>query len=222
MCNILIVEDDPMVAHIMKRYLERMERVQVYGPVTTLDGIASVLKRHAVDLILLEAYLPKQSGFDILKILRDKEYYGSVAMITAANSKQEIRRAYAYGVVDYIIKPFEEERLKITVMKHQKFVEKLQGKEYLCQKDLDEEKAKELRDYLPKGLNPATLDKIMKKLKEDSKHEWTIRELAKETQISNVTIKKYMDYMEQTGKIQASLTYGQIGRPEYKFFLKMQ
>ena len=72
---------------------------------------------------------------------------------------------------------------------------------------------------MPKGLNKRTLDKIIECLREDETKIWTLRELAKKIEISNVTIKKYMDYLEEIEVVRVSLTCGQVGRPEhmYKF-----
>ena len=38
--------------------------------------------------------------------------------------------------------------------------------------------------------------------------------------ISNVTIKKYMDYLESIGKVDLEMNFGNVGRPEYKYFVK--
>lgn len=220
MSNILIVEADPMVAHIMKNYLEKIDNFNVYGPVATIEEITSVLREHEISLIFLDAYLPRQSGFEVLRLLREKEYYESIVMVTAANTVGEVQKAYAYGVIDYIIKPFEITRLDKTMQKYMAVNRRLKGKNVLSQEDLDRDDVSCNHLDLPKGLNRTTYMKILDKLKEDSSKKWTLRELAADIQISNVTIKKYMDYFVQTGIAEANLNYGQVGRPEYRFFLR--
>ena len=73
---------------------------------------------------------------------------------------------------------------------------------------------------LPKGLNKRTLEKIIEFLKENSGKIWTLREIAYEIKISNVTIKKYMDYLESVDMLHVEATSGNVGRPELKYSLK--
>ncbi|WP_415341259.1 response regulator [Clostridium perfringens] len=218
--KILIVEDDPMVALINKRFLENMGFKDILGPVQTEEEIIKVLDKENIDLILLDVYLPKKNGIDILKSLRYKKYLTDVIMITAANSVEEVKRAFAYGVTDYLVKPFEFERFEEAINKYKQKNNLLNKREDLSQQDIDViSKSLEEKIELPKGLNQKTLDRIMEFLKENQGKVWTLREIAYELKISNVTIKKYMDYLEDVKKVNVTLTSGNVGRPEYKYTL---
>ncbi|MFR7936440.1 MAG: response regulator [Clostridium perfringens] len=218
--KILIVEDDPMVALINKRFLENMGFKNILGPVQTEEEIIKVLDKENIDLILLDVYLPKKNGIDILKSLRYKKYLTDVIMITAANSVEEVKRAFAYGVTDYLVKPFEFERFEESINKYKQKNNLLNKREALSQQDIDViSKSLEEKIELPKGLNQKTLDRIMEFLKENQRKVWTLREIAYELKISNVTIKKYMDYLEDVKKVNVTLTSGNVGRPEYKYTL---
>lgn len=218
--KILIVEDDPMVALINKRFLENMGFKDILGPVQTEEEIIKVLDKENIDLILLDVYLPKKNGIDILKSLRYKKYLTDVIMITAANSVEEVKRALAYGVTDYLVKPFEFERFEEAINKYKQKNNLLNKREALSQQDIDViSKSLEEKIELPKGLNQKTLDRIMEFLKENQGKVWTLREIAYELKISNVTIKKYMDYLEDVKKVNVTLTSGNVGRPEYKYTL---
>ena len=218
--KILIVEDDPMVALINKRFLENMGFKDILGPVQTEEEIIKVLDKENIDLILLDVYLPKKNGIDILKSLRYKKYLTDVIMITAANSVEEVKRAFAYGVTDYLVKPFEFERFEEAINKYKQKNNLLNKREALSQQDIDViSKSLEEKIELPKGLNQKTLDRIMEFLKENQGKVWTLREIAYEFKISNVTIKKYMDYLEDVKKVNVTLTSGNVGRPEYKYTL---
>ena len=218
--KILIVEDDPMVALINKRFLENMGFKDILGPVQTEEEIIQLLDKENIDLILLDVYLPKKNGIDILKSLRYKKYLTDVIMITAANSVEEVKRAFAYGVTDYLVKPFEFERFEEAINKYKQKNNLLNKREALSQQDIDViSKFLEEKIELPKGLNQKTLDRIMEFLKENKGKVWTLREIAYELKISNVTIKKYMDYLEDIKKVNVTLTSGNVGRPEYKYTL---
>lgn len=220
MNHILIAEADPMVAHIIQTYLFRIENVRVHGPASSFEEITAILKKEQIGLILLDAYLPKRSGLEVLRLLRENGYYEGVVMVTAANTVLEVKKAYAYGALDYIIKPFQISRLDRAIKKHLNIVEKIKGKVTLTQEDMDCEDTIEKHIELPKGLNRTTYNRILEKLNEYPKKEWTLRQLATEVQISNVTIKKYIDYLVQTGIVEVSLIYGNVGRPEFRIFLR--
>lgn len=221
--NVLIVEDDPMVALINKRYLEQITDIKTFGPVMYENDIIKSLKENDIDLILMDVFLPEKSGIDILKAIREKNFFTDVIMITAANSTNEIKRAFAYGVVDYLVKPFEFERFKESINKYKAKKKLLLNDEILTQKDIDTlliNNSLESQVKLPKGLNEKTLDRVIKFLNENSHEVWTLREIAYEIKISNVTIKKYMDYLDSIGKVDSEMTFGNVGRPEYKYFVK--
>lgn len=218
--KVLIVEDDPMVALINRRYLENIGFKNILGPVQTEEEIIKILDKEEVDLILLDVYLPKKNGIDILKSLRYKKYLTDVIMITAANSVEEVKRAFAYGVTDYLVKPFEFERFKEAINKAKQKNNMLNKYNSLSQSDIDTiSKVSEEKVTLPKGLSEKTLGRVLEFLKENEGKVWTLREIAYELKISNVTIKKYMDYLELIKKVNVTLTSGNIGRPEYKYTL---
>ena len=221
--NVLIVEDDPMVALINKRYLEQITDIKTFGPVMYENVIIKSLKENDIDLILMDVFLPEKSGIDILKAIREKNFFTDVIMITAANSTNEIKRAFAYGVVDYLVKPFEFERFKEAINKYKARKKVLLNEEVVSQSDIDSlimNNSSENEVKLPKGLNARTLDRIIDFLNEKSNEVWTLREIAYEIKISNVTIKKYMDYLESIGKVDLEMNFGNVGRPEYKYFVK--
>ena len=221
--NVLIVEDDPMVALINKRYLEQITDIKTFGPVMYENHIIKSLKENDIDLILMDVFLPEKSGIDILKAIREKNFFTDVIMITAANSTNEIKRAFAYGVVDYLVKPFEFERFKEAINKYKARKKVLLNEEVVSQSDIDSlimNNSSENEVKLPKGLNARTLDRIIDFLNEKSNEVWTLREIAYEIKISNVTIKKYMDYLESIGKVDLEMNFGNVGRPEYKYFVK--
>lgn len=221
MIKVLIVEDDPMVAFINKQYLDKIGGIKVLGPVIDEEKIIEILEKEKIDLILLDVFLPKKSGIEILKSLRIKKYLVDVIIISAANSSDEIKKAFAYGTVDYLIKPFNYERFEESINKYKLRYEILNKELNIKQGDIDSLYSKHIKGYdVPKGLNKLTLDKIIKILDVDYNKMWSVREIAFNLNISNVTVKKYMDYLEEIDKIFVETTYGNVGRPEFKYKLK--
>lgn len=218
MSKALIIEDDPMVALINKKYLERMTDYEVIGPVITEEQIFDILKKEEIELILLDEYLPQKNGLEILKSIRNQGFFNHVIMVTAAHQKEEVQKAYAYGVIDYLVKPFEIERFQKAIEKHYQAKAWLSEKETVSQQDIDKSSLIKIQnEELPKGLNKITLKKILEVIEADVHKEWTLRGLAEAVMSSNVTVKKYMDYLELTKQVHASQVCGQVGRPEYLY-----
>lgn len=222
MIKVLIVEDDPMVAFINKQYLEKIGDIEVLGPVNNEEEVISILEDKKVDLILLDVFLPKKSGIEILKSLREKKYLVDIIIISAANSSEEIKQAFAYGAIDYLIKPFNFQRFEESMNKYKIRYELLNKELKIEQVDIDNlySKCKNRMYDIPKGLNRLTLDKLIKILEDNPKKMWCVREIASNMLISNVTVKKYLDYLEEIDKLSVETSYGNVGRPEFKYKLK--
>lgn len=215
--NVLIIEDDPMVAFINKQYLNKIGNINVLGPVATKKEVLSIIEKEKIDLLLLDVFLPDKNGLDILKDLRKNKYLVDVIIISAANNPDELREAFTCGIVDYLIKPFQFERFEEAINKYKLKMNLLSAGSELNQKDIDSMYSNNKINELPKGLNKLTLERIVSFLKKNSYKVWTVRELASEVNLSNVTVKKYMDYLEETGDVSVEINYGNVGRPEYKY-----
>ena len=68
-----------------------------------------------------------------------------------------------------------------------------------------------------KGISEKTLTKIMGILLETPSKEWSSKEISDILNTSTVTVKKYLDYLMELGRVENSIYYGNIGRPEYKY-----
>ena len=101
-----------MVREINSKFLKRVEGFTLYKAVSNLNDAEKFLSARKPDLILLDVYLPKENGIDFLKWIREKEIDIDIILITADKSIERIQEAFRYGVVDYLIKPFNFERFK--------------------------------------------------------------------------------------------------------------
>jgi len=102
--KILLVEDDDALANV---YLMRLkaEGFDVQRVANGEDALA-VAKEYRPDLILLDAMMPKVSGFDVLDILRNTIETANIKiiMLTALSQESDKQRAQGLGVDDYLVK----------------------------------------------------------------------------------------------------------------------
>jgi two-component system phosphate regulon response regulator PhoB len=102
--KILLVEDDTALAAVYKSRLE-LEGFDIREVNNGEDALSAAVQ-YKPDLILLDAMMPKISGFDVLDILRNTPDTSNVRiiMLTALSQPKDKERAEALGVDDYLVK----------------------------------------------------------------------------------------------------------------------
>ena len=102
--KILLVEDDTALASVYRARLE-LEGFDVREVNNGEEALSATLEYHP-DLILLDAMMPKISGFDVLDILRNTPETANVriVMLTALSQPKDKERAEGLGVDDYMVK----------------------------------------------------------------------------------------------------------------------
>lgn len=100
---ILVVEDEPEMLELMEAYLRR----DGYRTEHALDGerALDLFRAAQPDLVLLDIQLPRISGFDVLKTIRQK-HLTPVIMVTARAEDLDKLLGLELGADDYVVKPF--------------------------------------------------------------------------------------------------------------------
>lgn len=112
--QVLIVEDDPQVRDVVRRYLER-DGLAVQVAAGGTEGL-ELARRSRPDVILLDVMLPGLSGLELCRILRDVD--GSdvpIIMLTALDDTDDRIAGLQSGADDYIGKPFSVKELALRV-----------------------------------------------------------------------------------------------------------
>ncbi len=218
--KVIIIEDDPMVASINKQYVQRNSQLELAGIFSNgADGL-KYLQDHTADLIILDMYMPLMDGKEFLNQLRASQNPIDVIMVTAATDINNIRSLFSYGLVDYLVKPFEYSRFATAL---DKFIQKQNLMEH--NRDLSQQKVDELlsftnfsqnkeKEVLPsKGLQSKTLDSIRAYLNQHIGEGLTSEQIADEVGLSRVTIRRYMNYLIELKEVSSDVDYNTGGRP---------
>ncbi|MDT3494652.1 response regulator [Bacillus toyonensis] len=224
MIKVIIVEDDPMVAMINRQFIERFEHFRIIASVGNIEELWSVINKSVPDLILLDVYLPGETGIDFLQTVRQKQLSIPIIMITAAHDIPTIKKSLEYGIIDFLIKPFSYERFELATEKFLQYHSLTTSLEETDQDTLDQilikERVpslvnlgcKELRSKTPKGLSKITLKKILHALVEQEGY-FSTADIAKEVDLSRISTKKYLLFLNEVGYLSEELKYLAVGRP---------
>ncbi|MDE3196384.1 MAG: response regulator transcription factor [Acidobacteriota bacterium] len=100
---ILIVEDDPEMADVLRQGFEREYRVALAH-----DGEEGLdtARKHSFHAIVLDTMLPRIDGFEVARELRRTGNQTPIPMLTARDSIADTVRGFDCGVEDYVTKPF--------------------------------------------------------------------------------------------------------------------
>jgi len=102
--KILLVEDDVALSTVYKSRME-LEGFEIREVNNGEEALSAAIE-FKPDLILLDAMMPKISGFDVLDILRNTPETANIRiiMLTALSQPKDKERAEALGVDDYLVK----------------------------------------------------------------------------------------------------------------------
>ncbi len=222
MIRTVVVEDDPMVMEVDCQYIENVEGFQVVGTAETGVEALNVIKELKPQLVILDIFLPGKDGLETLQEIRQLNLPTDVILVTAARDVDTIQQVFRLGAVDYIIKPFKFDRIKSALDSYKALLDKLKQKESLSQEDIDQitsVKTREVPEELPKGLTEVTMKQVMLYLFKN-RRSLSAEDVAEGIGLARVTARRYLDYLEKTGKVKLEVQYGSVGRPINRYRIK--
>jgi DNA-binding response OmpR family regulator len=112
-CKILLVEDDPNLAYLLRIHFER-ERFLI-DTVTKGSEALAQLKTHGYELIVLDWMLPDITGVEVCEQYRSTGGQTPVLMLTARGTVDDKAQGLEAGADDYLVKPFHPKELTARV-----------------------------------------------------------------------------------------------------------
>lgn len=216
----VIAEDDPMVAAINRRYLETNPEILLAGVFGNGQDALQYLREHPVDLAIVDYYMPVLNGRELIRRCREEGLQLDFIMITANNDAQEIAEILRLGAVDYLVKPFSQERFTRSIRRFLEQRNALRSGRQLSQADIDEllsARPAPTGNELDKGLQQRTLDLILAFLDRNPAESHSSEEIAREVNLSRITVRRYMNYLLKTGAITSEIDYATGGRPSIRY-----
>ena len=112
--SVLVVDDEPTIAEVVSRYLERAG----YHTQIALDGVEAIeaAAGHRPDLVVLDLMLPGIDGLEVMRRLREQDRERiAVILLTAKGEESDRVIGLRLGADDYVVKPFSPAELVARV-----------------------------------------------------------------------------------------------------------
>ena len=221
--NVLVVEDDPMVAEIHQNFINSVENFRVAGIVNNGLKALEFVERRPVRLVILDIFLPGLDGIATLEKIRARGENIDVIIVSASRDIATVTKAIQAGAFDYIVKPFVFERIRASLLSFRQMMEHLKGgPQQIDQQGIDNlfqvRNRKNLDGKLPKGLNPHVMERL-EVILSDRKAPISSAEAAEVLNVSRITARRYLEHMVSTGKALIEQEYHDVGRPVNKYAL---
>ena len=120
MIRTLIVDDEPLARDRVKRLLRDEEDIEVVGECGNGKDAIDFIKSKNPDLVFLDIQMPEKSGLDVVKSLGGKRF-PTIVFVTAYD--KYALQAFDVHALDYLLKPFNRERIKRAVARAREQVE---------------------------------------------------------------------------------------------------
>ncbi|MDQ0774017.1 response regulator of citrate/malate metabolism [Streptomyces aurantiacus] len=220
MIEVLVVDDDIRVARINAAYVEKVAGFHVAGEAhSAAEALRQVEALPQLDLVLLDHYLPDETGLAVVQEMRRRGHQTDVIMVTAARDITTVQAAMRHGALQYLVKPFAFAGLRAKLDAYAQLRRTLDGGGEAEQAEVDRifgALSAGTEPDLPKGHSPTTAEAVRRALV-NSESPLSAQEIADRTGLSRQTAQRYLKLLERTGRATLSLKYGDAGRPEHRY-----
>jgi response regulator of citrate/malate metabolism len=211
--RVLVVEDDPIVAKLHCRLVGGVPGLEIVGVARHGEEALRTVARARPHLVLLDLGLPGMNGVTFLRELRARSFGCEVIAVTAVRTADVVRETLHFGVLDYLVKPFTNERLRQSLNLFIQRTVTLNDAE-LEQDSIDviSRAQRRGRRWLPKGLAEDTLAEVRDRLA-SAEDPVSADAVATDMGISRVTVRRYLEYLVAIGDAAAESAITGRGRP---------
>ncbi len=113
----IIVDDEPIAREGLRTLLTAERHVEIVGECRNGREAVQAIREQAPDLVFLDVQMPKMSGFEVIEQVGVAQM-PAVVFVTAYD--QYALQAFEINAMDYLLKPFDEERFQKTLQRARK------------------------------------------------------------------------------------------------------
>ncbi|MFJ1605035.1 response regulator [Streptomyces sp. NPDC088253] len=220
MIEVLVVDDDTRVARVNAAYVDKVPGFRAAGEAhSAAEALHRMETLPHLDLVLMDHYLPDETGLAVVQEMRRRGHQTDVIMVTAARDISTVQAAMRQGALQYLVKPFAFAGLRAKLEAYADLRRTLDGGGEAEQAQVDRifgALSASAEPNLPKGHSPTTAELVRRALV-TAEGPLSAQEIAEETGLSRQTAQRYLKLLERTGRARLTLKYGDAGRPEHRY-----
>ncbi|MCX4457367.1 response regulator [Streptomyces sp. NBC_01340] len=220
MIEVLVVDDDTRVARVNAAYVDKVPGFHAAGEAhSAAEALHRMETLPHLDLVLMDHYLPDETGLAVVQEMRRRGHQTDVIMVTAARDISTVQAAMRQGALQYLVKPFAFAGLRAKLEAYAALRRTLDGGGEAEQAQVDRifgALSASAEPNLPKGHSPTTAELVRRALV-TAEGPLSAQEIAEETGLSRQTAQRYLKLLERTGRARLTLRYGDAGRPEHRY-----
>lgn len=218
---VMIVEDDLRASYVLESTIN--QHTDFYVVAACESVTEAVLKAEAFEpeLIMVDISLPDGSGIDLIKSLKNNGIQAAFIMTTAERETTTIEKAIQLGVMDYLVKPIRMSRVLQALNDYLDFRKRLNKNDKIDQQDIDalfrKNAATDNSRKTPKGIDEKTLEKLTQYLNTLDDTPFTAEDIGDAVNLSRITARRYLEYLEAQKQVSMTLDYKTGGRPKQRY-----
>jgi len=216
--EVMIIEDDARASYLLETTINQYPDFHVIAVAESCKDALLQYRVYQPALIFVDITLPDGSGLSVIRALRNEYKKCDFIMTTALRDTAIIEQAIQLGVRDYLVKPLRISRVGQALNDFVQYKEQITQNQKIDQSSIDKLFKRDSVTPPPKGINQQTLEKIKHYLFTDNADErpdhFSAQELGMQLQISRVTVRRYLEFLETQGLIRLELNYNTGGRPK--------
>lgn len=191
MLKAYIVDDEPLARDELKYLLNRSKQVEILGESDCIEDAINDITHLVPDLVFIDIDLDEESGISLANQIEDLETSPAIVFATAYD--EYALQAFEVNALDYILKPFDEERIQKTIEKINRMKIGNRGKS--IHPPLKKEQIRRMPVLVEDRIVLISLDTIL--FLESSEGKCTIRTVNQEYKVSDplVVLEKKLDNM---------------------------
>ncbi|WP_128374904.1 response regulator [Streptomyces cavernae] len=220
MIEVLVVDDDTRVAKVNAAYVDKVAGFHVAAEAhSAQEALRQLELLPQLDLVLLDHYLPDETGLAVVQEMRRRGHQTDVIMVTAARDVSTVQAAMRHGALQYLVKPFAFAGLRAKLEAYAELRRTLDSGGEAEQAQVDRifgALSAGSEPDLPKGHSPTTAELVRRALV-SAEGPLSAQEIAERTGLSRQTAQRYLKLLERTGRATLTLKYGDAGRPEHRY-----
>jgi response regulator of citrate/malate metabolism len=209
--TVLVVDDDFRVANL---HAEVVNTLAGFTVTATANTLGAAREAPAVDLALVDVYLPDGSGIDFVR-----ELHGDSMVLTAATEAATIRAAMSAGALSFLVKPFATTELAARLAGYARY-RKILASPNLSSGDVDaalDALRPRVAPAAPPTIAASSTKQLVLQALRTSEKRMSAAEVSAAIGISRATAQRYLAALATTGDVSVGLRYGTTGRPEQEF-----